>query len=479
VLERAKWLLPLAALWLWAEPLESFYIPNVTVAAGVAAVALALLPFVVRRRPRMGWAALLAAAPWLTGAAQVGWSAATGAPLRPFFGEPLTSGSQIGLMLMGHGAEASFVLLASVGAVAVVERPDPARPRRAIAATAAVGALALYLLDPLFERAVPSDVGIWTARLPLVIALAAIALAAAVGVSRAALTRGATLAFGASVAAYSAFEARLHGYWVYAVDWRPGGCTGPPEVLWAEYPAIEALEAVLAITAALAAIAAIAWLTRGRARAILPPALALLCAVAIHDAAMHAVSASVDAPELGAPLPFELPHAYGQTHYGELDVELVVHADGAIDRRAERPRVIAAESGTRWGRIRPHLGPVSDVWEPGGLAFLTAPEDAYDSRWRARWRELLPYFAHAHPTPRSAWVSYSRCIAAQVEAYDPLRIEPWTQTLPSPDEAYGRTYAITVDDDVTIDRLLTLLQELQPLEACVVTTRSSPARSRP
>lgn len=459
--DRAKWLLPLAALWLWSEPLDPYaWIPCVWIAARVAAVALALLPWIAPRS-WLGWATLVAAVPWLTGAGQLAWSEATGAPLGPFFDAPFGESTGLGLAMMARGAEASFLLLSALAVVAVVGRRGTERPHRDVAAAAALGAIALHLLDPLLESSLPDDLALGPPRLPLVLALAALALAALRGVTRAALTRAATIALGAALAAHLAFEARLHCRWFGFTEWSPGGCVGPPWLHHEPYAAIPTLEALVAITFTIAAIAAVGWLARGRARAVLAPALCLLAVVATHDGAMLAVGRNVEAPAMAAPLAVDLPRARGEALYGEDRVELVLRADDTATRRSDEPGLLAVESGTRWGDLRRHLGPDARRW---GLTFAVEV-DEHDTDWRDRWRERLPYLAHAHPTPPYAQTTIPSCMQMSDARLVPLRIRA-AGPLPHDAGGYPRAFAITIDDDVTIDRALAAIDALHT-RACV------------
>ncbi len=462
MVDRLVWLAPLVALGLLL-PERSPYapVPAADEIAGLAALALAALPWRFRRRPRLGIAALIAAAPWLHGAVSL---------LRASLGDLTTYPYDPGLPLQGPledlavGAEVSGLLLAALAMVALTGPHRGGRPRPGLALAAGLGLFALTRLDDAFEA------GLFSPAFPVVafelvpgqLLLGAIGLAALRGASRDALVRSATLAATAVAASALAGEARLHAMNLDNAYWREGfflPCGHPHHFFPDHAPHVLAMERGAYVVLAVAGLAAVTWLARGRLRAVLGPALVLGLAVGSNDAAMYAMGQTIEANEVPAALPFVPSRGDGAAYYFD-GPDLEMRRDGSRVVHRDPAAMLAVEAGTPWRHVAPLLDHRSDL----GVLFVLTPTRALEE-WRPAWAEELRWFAHVHPTPRYAVTAIPWCAGAR-RLLDTRRIRvDRAGGLHGNREPSSRPYelALAPDPDATLDVVLRAAEKLGPV----------------
>lgn len=463
MLDRFVWLAPAAALALWMPERSPWGLPpDADLVAWIAAGALALLPWVVRRRPRLGVAALIAAAPWLHGAGRLLARALTHeSPQR--WAYDAAEWVRGPLRDLAYGAELSMLLLAALALVALTGPHRGARPRPFIALAAGLGLASLCVLDDVFVAERP-----WMTPVPDVllqlrpaeVLVGAVGLAALRGASRDALTRAATLASMSVAASALAGSARLHEMALSGALWQPGvllPCGHPIPYTTGTAPHLVAFDRATGVVFGVAGVAAVAWLARGRLRSVAGPALGLLLAVGLNDAAMLAMGQRFDANPAPAELPFVPARGIGARLYFD-EPDMVVRRDGTWISIHDDGALMAVESGTEWR----HVAAALEARPGWAVLFVVEPTNA-PWRWREEWREELPWLAHVHPTPRYEVEAIPWCHGYGSRGFgdpEPLRIHAdgsldppptawhWSVGEPSP------SYALRPDPDATLDMVL-------------------------
>ncbi|MCA9608994.1 MAG: hypothetical protein KC619_25510 [Myxococcales bacterium] len=400
VLDRLVWLAPAAALALWMPEWSPYWpLPVAHPVAWIAAGVLAALPWVIRRRPRLGLAAMIAAAPWLVSAGRLLVRALTYETPRRWAYDP-ADWVRGPLRDLAFGAELSMLLLAALALVALLGPHRGVRPRPLLALAAGAGLASLCVLDDAFV-AEPA----WMTPYPHVllqlrpaeILVGAVGLAALRGASLDALTRAATLAATSVAASALAGTARLHEMALDSALWRPGvllPCGHPLPYVVGAASHLVALDRATGVVVAVAGVAAIAWLARGRLRSVAGPALALLLVVGLNDAAMFAMGRRFEPNAAPAELPFVPTHGSGvRLYFDEPDV--VIRRDGTWSSVHDDGALLAVESGTEWR----HVAAALDTRSTWAVSFVVEPTNA-QWPWREAWRDELPWLAHVHPTPR-------------------------------------------------------------------------------
>lgn len=457
---RITWLAPALGLTPWACLLhgELRWRPSAIgpYAVGVlAALAIAVLPWVLRsRRSRWSAAALVAALPWLVGIVELALTATVRLPdVDPSYRASSVGASlSDGMDALWCGALMSQALFAGLAIAAASSSSARGRPRHIMVLVPLVAACGLLSLALRIDGALV----LWMIAAPLA-ALLSIAVAAARGAPRAALVRGSLLALSSLAAALLAEETMRHSMHLHVLACGDiASIDGVMSSLVAEASSRLPLRRLgpwlgLLVVAA----CAVPWLSRGRVgrrlRRIASVALTLTAAVGAHEAAMQTASDALAEAWRSADPGFATPPLpVAPTRVPSIDLR--VRVDGSARRTAAEPLVLAVESGARWEhvvRALADLGP-----EDRDLGFVVDP-DGPSRPWRRRARSVLPYAADAYLGMRSGlvWVRY--CPSAPTE-------EHWRGRIHADGRLSYLTYgiswrqrgAVEVDPDTAIDDVL-------------------------